>query len=330
MAIALLVDDESPLFQLHMLAGLFVAFVVVLRLVWGIAGTRYARFGALLFGRGIARYLKGALQRTAERHVGHNPGSAYAAYAMLLLPLGLVATGILMGRSEAFEDVHEVLAWTTVAAVVAHLAGIAWHTIRHREAVALSMVDGKKQGEPAQAIPSSRPLLGLLFLALSAGWALIVYSGHDRYAAGIRVRQTIRLGSWKGKRATARRRARDTSGVATTAMTTNDAYHAPATSKTGSVAPRCRSVAAKEHFWHRSTPLSRRSTVFGIVGPPYRGRSTVDRVRWTAELRTEPARDSLRPPDGIDRPRVQHRPTVCLRSSESLVRTRQDRRSDTR
>ena len=38
------VAEESPAFPYHMLAGALLAALVILRVIWGIAGTRYARF----------------------------------------------------------------------------------------------------------------------------------------------------------------------------------------------------------------------------------------------------------------------------------------------
>jgi cytochrome b len=198
LSIALMVDDDSSVFQLHMLFGLIAAFVVVLRLVWGIVGSRYARFGSFLFGpRALFGYLHAAFRGTGERHVGHNPGSAYAIYAMLLLTIGLGATGLLMPSGEAFEEAHEIMAYLMISVIVLHILGLVWHTIRQRENIALSMIDGRKAGEPSQAIRSSHLLVGVVFLALAAGWAFAVFSGHDAQAGQLRLPvlgQTIRLG----------------------------------------------------------------------------------------------------------------------------------------
>ncbi|MEX2605298.1 MAG: cytochrome b/b6 domain-containing protein, partial [Gracilimonas sp.] len=41
-----IVDDENPLFTLHMMAGLTIGFMLILRIFWGFAGTTYARFSS--------------------------------------------------------------------------------------------------------------------------------------------------------------------------------------------------------------------------------------------------------------------------------------------
>lgn len=179
-AIANLVDDESSLFALHMLLGGVIAFMVSLRVIWGFIGSRYARFSSFVFGpRALLDYLRGAFSGKGARHTGHNPGSSVAVYAMLALALGLAVTGAGMSRVEAFEEVHEVLAWAMVAVVGAHVAGIVWHTFRQKENIALSMVHGHKEGAPTQAIGSSHALVGIAFLGLTGLWAGGLYSGYD-------------------------------------------------------------------------------------------------------------------------------------------------------
>ena len=210
LSIALGADDDGTVFQLHMLFGLIAAFVVILRLLWGIVGSRYARFGSFLFGpKALFGYLHAALRGTSERHVGHNPGSAYAIYATLLLTIGLGATGLLMPSGEAFKELHEIMAYLMISVVVMHVIGLVWHTIRQRENVALSMIDGRKAGDPSQAIRSSHPLAGVAFLALSAAWAFAIFSGHDAQLGQLRLTvldQTIRLGEHRGEDASRRER----------------------------------------------------------------------------------------------------------------------------
>ena len=196
--IANFVDDESSLFALHMLLGGVMAFMIVLRVVWGFVGSRYARFRSFAFGpRALLEYVKGALSGKGERHMGHNPGSAFAVFAMLLLSLGLAVTGVFMSRSEAFEEIHEVLAWAMIVVVGVHVAGIVWHTLRHKENIALSMIDGHKEGEPAAGIGSSHAVVALAFLGLTGLWAGGLYSGYDGTRSEVTlplVGATMRLG----------------------------------------------------------------------------------------------------------------------------------------
>jgi len=175
-AIAQLVDDDSTLYSAHMLLGLFMAHLVLLRLIWGFVGTRHARFSDFLFGpRAVLTYLRDAVRGRARRHAGHNPGTAVAAFAIFALVIGLAVTGVLMGQGhKEAEGVHEVLAYALLVTVIAHLVGVALHTFHQRENITLSMIDGKREVEPGASIPGARPVVGLAFLALVAvvGWHL--------------------------------------------------------------------------------------------------------------------------------------------------------------
>lgn len=174
-------DDDGAVFALHMVAGLVAAFLVALRLVWGVAGTRHARFRAFACGpRVLAGYLRDAIVGRAQKFAGHNPGTIYAAIAMFLLILGLAVTGVATSRgSHTAEEIHEALAWAMVAVVGLHVAGVAWHTIRHRENITLGMIDGRKAVEPTEAITSARRGSAVVLLVLTAVWAGSLLRGYD-------------------------------------------------------------------------------------------------------------------------------------------------------
>jgi cytochrome b len=203
--IATLSSKRGSLFAIHMLLGLVLGFVVLFRVVWGLVGSRYARFGSFAFSpAALWRYLRDAKAGRDEPHAGHNPGSSYAIYAMLLLPLGLVTTGLVKPLHEA----HEVLAWSMVAIVSLHIVGLGWHTFRHREAIALSMFHGRRTAARAVGIVSAHPLVGALFVALTGAWAFSLYSGYDAQNKQVVlpvVGTTIKLGGKKGGEGEGRR-----------------------------------------------------------------------------------------------------------------------------
>ncbi|MBU6414378.1 MAG: cytochrome b/b6 domain-containing protein [Planctomycetes bacterium] len=179
--IALAMGEHSPMFAYHAIIGLAIALMVALRVVWGIVGTRYARFGSFIFGPGaVIEYMKGALLGGGRRHLGHNPGSAVAIFALLALVLALAVTGFMMGQgNEVIKEVHEILAWTTVGVVVVHVLGVAFHTIRHRENITASMIHGRKRAEPSDGIASAKPIVAVLFLAIAGGWAFALVRNYN-------------------------------------------------------------------------------------------------------------------------------------------------------
>jgi cytochrome b len=181
-AIAQFSGEHSTWFPVHMLLGIILGTVVLLRVMWGFVGSRYARFDELLFTPGtLWKYIQGAIARTAPRYVGHNPGSSYAILAMLLLVGVVVTTGLLMSNAvEEAEEVHAIAAYVLLAVVVLHVLGVVWHTIRHRENITLSMITGRREGQPADAIGSSRPLAALAFVALVGFLAVGLFRNYDQ------------------------------------------------------------------------------------------------------------------------------------------------------
>lgn len=179
--IALALGEHSRLFPYHAIIGLVLAALVLLRILWAFTGTRYARAGSLLHSpAALLRYLLAALTGRGERHAGHNPASAYAALAMFALILGLAVTGVMMARgNEAVEGAHEIMVYAFIAVSVAHLLGVALHTVRHKEAISLSMVHGRKDADPSAAIPSARPLAALALVLLTALWAGALFRAYD-------------------------------------------------------------------------------------------------------------------------------------------------------
>lgn len=172
--ISLALGENSPFFPYHAIIGLAAAFMVLLRIIWGFLGTRYARFGSFIFGPGaVIEYFKGTLAGGGKRYTGHNPASAVATFAILALMLAMAVTGFMMGRgNDGIKDVHEVLAWVTVGVVAVHVLGVALHTVRHRENITRSMIDGQKHAEPSAAIASVKPVVAVAFLAVVGAWTL--------------------------------------------------------------------------------------------------------------------------------------------------------------
>jgi len=187
--IALVFGQHSRLFPYHGIIGLVLALMVVLRLVWGVVGTRYARLRSLLFGpREVLEYLKGVCTGKGRRHVGHNPGSAYAILGLLALTLGQAATGVLLGRGfDAVEEVHEVMAYIMIGLVIVHVLGVVLHTIRHRENIIFSMIHGRKTAEAGAGIRTARPGALLAFVAIVAAWTVELMRNYEPRSQTVRV-----------------------------------------------------------------------------------------------------------------------------------------------
>jgi cytochrome b len=176
--IAKTVDDDSPTFSYHMLAGLMLSGLVVMRILWGFIGSKYAKFQSFaLHPKDLIEYAKGILSGDKKKWTGHNPASSWAAMIMISCGLGLALTGILMstGEKETFEDIHELFANGFLISALLHIAGVLLHTIRHQDGIAFSMIHGNKNQINGEGIPHSGlfPALILLIFMLSLGSILI-------------------------------------------------------------------------------------------------------------------------------------------------------------
>jgi cytochrome b len=187
-AIANLVDDDSARFSLHMLAGLGMMFVIALRMIWSLVGTRHARLGDLVLKpTQLISYFKSMFSSGSRRWIGHNPASSWAAVTMVGLGLGLGITGYLMAtgaESGWVKETHELMANAFLVVVVLHIAGVAVHVLRHRDHLQTSMVTGRKQAITDSQVPvRAVPVAGLAFIVLTVvfmGYLLQHYDAQAR------------------------------------------------------------------------------------------------------------------------------------------------------
>jgi cytochrome b len=150
-AVAFLVGEERDLRMLHLWAGYSAAALVALRILWGVLGTRYARFSQFVRGpRRIIGYVVDVARGREARHIGHNPAGGAMVVALLLSLLGVSLTGHLMTTdmfwgSETMEEAHELIANGMLVLVALHIAGVVLESVRHRESLVKAMVTGIKR-----------------------------------------------------------------------------------------------------------------------------------------------------------------------------------------
>jgi len=161
--------------DVHLVLGYTLLGLIVFRLVWGFAGTRYAQFRSLLFGpKAVVDYLHSLVKREPQHHLGHNPAGSLVIF--LLLGLGLLASisGILLyqeiGGEDAFEELHEGAANIMLGIVFIHITGVIVSSWLHRENLARAMLTGYKSGAADQGIPRAYAWLGAILLAVVAAF----------------------------------------------------------------------------------------------------------------------------------------------------------------
>jgi cytochrome b len=180
------VDDEHPIFAYHMLLGLAAGFFLILRLVLGIVGSRYARFTSWAWSpKELVRYVGSLFTRNASRHLSHNPASTWISVVMFGLVALLIATGIVAGKR--FEDLHGALAVALASAIGLHLLGLAWHSWRFRENISRSMIDGRKVGPPESALASPHRIAGVVVAIVACAGTVALFRGFDASAGRVRL-----------------------------------------------------------------------------------------------------------------------------------------------
>jgi cytochrome b len=154
--------------NLHVWAGYAVAMLVAFRLLWGIIGTRTARFPTFVKSpRTAMRHLGDMMLGKAPHYLGHNPVAAMmivtllgsigmAAFSGLVL-IAAEGQGPLAGTifasidGEAMEEVHEFFADFTLLLVIAHVAGVVISSLLEGENLVKAMITGRKKARSGWA-----------------------------------------------------------------------------------------------------------------------------------------------------------------------------------
>lgn len=166
--------ESERLRDVHVILGYTMLGLVAFRLLWGLIGTRYARFSSFTFGpRSVLAYLKSLVTRSPQHHIGHNPAGSWAVYALLALIVLAGATGYaayndIGGRW--LEEAHEAAANTLLAVVLVHVAGVLVSSLLHRENLVRSMVNGYKAGHPGAGIRYKHRIVAAVLLFAVAGF----------------------------------------------------------------------------------------------------------------------------------------------------------------
>ena len=153
---------EDDWMNLHVWAGYAIAMLIGFRLLWGIIGTRNARF--LTFVKSpqiVMQHLRSMLSLKASHYLGHNPVAAVMVIA-LLASISLVAfsgmvliavegQGPLAGtlfvgaNGKAMEEIHEFFANFTLLLVFLHVAGVVVSSLLEGENLVKAMITGRKK-----------------------------------------------------------------------------------------------------------------------------------------------------------------------------------------
>ena len=111
-------EDES---SLHVYSGYAVLGLIIFRLLWGIVGSKHARFSDFVYSpKEVIQYFKDLLNRTPKHYLGHNPLGGWMVIALLLSLFIVTISGLKLyaieegkgplANSEAFSIINVAIA----------------------------------------------------------------------------------------------------------------------------------------------------------------------------------------------------------------------------
>lgn len=175
----------------HLLSGYGVLSLLIFRLLWGFAGSTYARFASFVRGpRVVLAYCGEVLgRRPARLHLGHNPLGGWSVLTMLGCLAVLVGSGLFISDEDLglegplarlvatrtadwLASLHEISFTVLLVLVGTHLGAIAFYQLVKGDNLVKPMLTGVREvppGEEGAAARGGHWLAGLLVLACAVG-----------------------------------------------------------------------------------------------------------------------------------------------------------------
>ena len=174
----------------NMYAGYMILALVIFRIMWGFAGSSYARFSSFIAGPGRSiEFAKKLLSRSPAHVAGHNPLGGWMVLILILALLVQAATGMFANDDISIEGplykfvskelsdrltaIHYYNFNLLLALAGVHIAAVLFHVFVKKENLVTAMFTGKKNLDAGTEVSvarfaSSWLALGLFVLALVA------------------------------------------------------------------------------------------------------------------------------------------------------------------
>jgi cytochrome b len=144
-------EGEGTTHQVHVACGYGVGVLILFRILWGVAGTRYARFDTFLRTlRDLPGYVPRLIQLRPDAYLGHNPLGVLAVFAMIGV-LGLVLYSGVYGG----EELHETAGNLIIILAAIHVAGVIADSVLTGDNLVMGMITGRKRH--AEGMPDAGP-----------------------------------------------------------------------------------------------------------------------------------------------------------------------------
>ncbi|HMT91962.1 cytochrome b/b6 domain-containing protein [uncultured Thiothrix sp.] len=88
-------DEWDDWGDVHEISGYLILGLVVVRIIWGFVGSKYARFSDFMYApKAVIEYLKSLLTTHPKHYLGHNPAGGWMVAALLACLLATTVTGL--------------------------------------------------------------------------------------------------------------------------------------------------------------------------------------------------------------------------------------------
>ena len=166
----------------HIYSGYIIFALIAFRLLWGIVGTKYARFSSFIYSpKETFNYLKGLINRHPKHYIGHNPAGSWMVIALLISLSVATVSGVEIRSSEGggnffatvsndvsmikaarfenesdeenegnesfWKDIHEASANIVLMLIILHILGVVVSSKLHNENLVRSMITGNKRSK---------------------------------------------------------------------------------------------------------------------------------------------------------------------------------------
>lgn len=170
----------------HFRLGYLVLALLLFRIAWGFVGGYWSRFGRFIYSpTSIVRYLRGSPRPDEFHDVGHNPLGSLSVYALLLVLVAQVGSGLFADdeiaaagplarfvSSQASGRLTHWHAhfgqWLIIGLACLHVLAVLFHVFVKRKTLVLPMITGDKQISGAVRDSSDTATTRLLALVLAA------------------------------------------------------------------------------------------------------------------------------------------------------------------
>ncbi|MFV9616116.1 MAG: cytochrome b/b6 domain-containing protein [Gammaproteobacteria bacterium] len=171
-------DEEN---NLHLYTGYVVFALIGFRILWGLVGTRFARFSNFVYSPGaVIKYIKDSVAGRPKHYIGHNPAGGAMVIALILSLIVVTYSGLKVyaieegagplaqpfievsfirsayasenkheehAEEEFWEEIHEGFANFVLFLVIVHIAGVIIVGRLHDENLIKGMITGDKKVE---------------------------------------------------------------------------------------------------------------------------------------------------------------------------------------